>query len=382
MSIGEAYISGLGVCLPNAPVDNERIAAVLGDSGRASRSLRRRILTSNGIQTRHYAIDPQTLQPTHTNAELAAEAIRDLCRQAQLDPGQIQCLACGTSSPDQMIPSHASMVHACLGGPPCEVVATSGVCCSGMSALKYVYLNVAAGLADNGVATGSELASPALCAQHFSHELQLKEADLDQRPMIAFENDFLRWMLSDGAGAMLVTSQPRQAGTSLRIDWIELVSYASEAEICMYCGLKKLPDGGAKFWRYVSDYDQLCREGYLSLAQDVKVLQNALPKLMSQSILRAHQRRGIEQVDWLLPHYSSDFFRQPLYDGLGDLGLTVPWEKWFTNLPTKGNVGSASLYIIMEEFVASGRARPGDRILCLVPESARMTFAIMQLTVV
>ena len=34
--------------------------------------------------------------------------------------------------------------------------------------------------------------------------------------------------------------------------------------------------------------------------------------------------------------------------------LRIPCERWFTNLTTKGNTGAASIYIMLEELVASG----------------------------
>ena len=87
-------------------------------------------------------------------------------------------------------------------------------------------------------------------------------------------------------------------------------------------------------------------------------------------------------VDWLLPHYSSQWFRQPRYDGLADLDFEIPFERWFTNLTSKGNTGAASIYIMLEELVTSGRAQTGERILCIVPESSRMMFGFIHLTVV
>jgi 3-oxoacyl-[acyl-carrier-protein] synthase-3 len=53
--------------------------------------------------------------------------------------------------------------------------------------------------------------------QLFEQELEAKLTALDKRPELAFEKDFLRWMLSDGAGAMLLQPQPRARGLSLRI---------------------------------------------------------------------------------------------------------------------------------------------------------------------
>ena len=47
-----------------------------------------------------------------------------------------------------------------------------------------------------------------------------------------------------------------------------------------------------------------------------------------------------------------------------------------------GNIGSASIYVILQELVASGRAQVGNRILCFIPESSRFSFAGIHLTVV
>ena len=57
-------------------------------------------------------------------------------------------------------------------------------------------------------------------------------------------------------------------------------------------------------------------------------------------------------------------------------------EKWFTNLYTRGNTGSASILIMLDDFLREGRAEPGERILCMVPESGRFNTAYMHLTVV
>ena len=71
-----------------------------------------------------------------------------------------------------------------------------------------------------------------------------------------------------------------------------------------------------------------------------------------------------------------------LYDGMMAEGMGISFDRWFTNLKTKGNTGSASIYIILEELVSSGRVQPLQRILCFVPESARFTFSLMHLTAI
>ena len=160
----------------------------------------------------------------------------------------MQCLVCGTSLPDQLMPNHAVMVHGELGSRSCEVVATSGICVAGMNAIKYAYMGVASGEFSNGVATGSEISSSAMRPALYEKEVEAKVDALKVRPEIAFEKDFLRWMLSDGAGAVLLQPQPRQQGISLRIEWIFQRSYANEIEACMYNGAQKTADGQLKSW--------------------------------------------------------------------------------------------------------------------------------------
>jgi len=381
---GSAYVTGWGVCLPNHPIDNAHIEAVLGRVTSRSSAVKRRVLMNNGIANRYYAIDPASGVITHTNAGLTAAAIRNLCRGSGFATDDIQCLACGTSSADQVIPGHASMVHAELNCPPCDIISPGGVCCAGVSALKYGYLNVASGASDNAIVTGSELSSPSLRASHFDSQIAADTAEPDDRPLVPFSNEFLRWMLSDGAGALLVEGRPREDALSLRIDWIDLTSFANESEVCMYFGLRKNDDGTIEGYRTVDDDERFFRDGFLSLGQDVRVLNDRMPVLMRAAISRMKEKRGLSaaSVDWLLPHYSSQWFRQRLYDGLAGLGLEIAWERWFTNLTTKGNTGSAAIYIMLEELMTSGRVSRGQRILGIVPESARMSFAFVHFTVV
>lgn len=71
------------------------------------------ILKQNGIKQRYYALTKRQ-EITHTNAEMAADSIRKLLQDSSVSESDIELLACATSSPDQMLPSHASMVHGLL----------------------------------------------------------------------------------------------------------------------------------------------------------------------------------------------------------------------------------------------------------------------------
>lgn len=381
MSETAVYITDVGAFLPNEPVANDGMEHILGKvGGRASRA-RHTVLRSNGITTRHYAVDPITLEPNYTNAQMTAEAVRALDGR-HIALADIGCLCCGTSIADQLMPSHASMVQGELQLPHCEAVATTGVCASSMAALKYAWMAVRCGLHDNAVATGSELSSAMMRAQNFCAESLADAGALQTQPELAFEKDFLRWMLSDGAGAMLLQNRPADNGLSLHIDWLELLSYAGEMEACMYAGAVKQADGSLVGWhRY--DETQRARESVMAVKQDVKLLNEHIVHYTVErplAELRNRHALSARDIDWFLPHYSSRYFHDKLAAGLRKVGLDIPEERWFTNLGYRGNTGAASIYIMLEELFHSGRIEPGQRILCYVPESGRFTTSFLHLT--
>ncbi len=380
--MSDVYITHLSAFLPNDPVSNDDMESVLGMVGSRPSRARRLILRSNGIKQRYYAIDPATGKATHTNAQLTSAAVRALV-DSDFTLNDIETLACGTSIADQLMPGHGVMVHGELEAPPCEVVSLAGVCTAGAAALKYAYLSVASGDADVAVATASENASAVMRGDKFAAELPVNADDLERTPEIAFEKDFLRWMLSDGAGAMVLQSQPRSSGLSLRIDWIVMRSYANEMDTCMYSGAEKQADGKLRGWAQYQPEEWL-QHSVFSVKQDVKQLnENVIHYTVERPLKELIASKGLqpEDVDIFVPHYSSQYFRQRVYDGMQRVGFEIPYERWFSNLTEKGNTGSASIYIMLEELHRSGDLKAGQKLLCYVPESGRFSTAFMQLTV-
>ena len=382
----KSYINAAAAFLPNAPVANADIEKVLGQVGERPSVARTHILKANGIKSRHYAIDPATGQATHSNAQLTAEAVRALARRAGFDLSrEMALLSCGTATPDQLMPAHGSMVHGELASPPCEVVTCAGVCCSSMAALKYAAMAVSCGEAPNAVVAGSELTSSLMRASHFKPELEEKLKKLATNPHLAFEHDFLRWMLSDGAGAILIEPEPRRrAGTPpLRIEWIDYVSFAGEIQTCMYHGAAKEEDGRLTGWKEIEDSHELQRRGFFNMGQDARLLNKNIGRLMGEGLQRSIERHRLDprEVQWMLPHFSSYYFAAEMQNRLRDLGFAIGEDRLFTNLAHKGNTGAASIFVILDELLGSGRLSEGEKLLCFVPESGRFSVSYMLLTV-
>lgn len=377
------YINDVSAFLPNEPVDNNQIEGVIGKIHNIPSRMKRRILDNNKIETRYYAIDPVTGTLTHTNAQLTAEAIKKLKPYEGFTTADIQCLCCGTSMADVIVPGHGLMVHGELGSPPCEVISTAGICLSGIAAFKYAFMNVAMGMSDNAVATGSDLASSLIRSKFFEH-LQ-SDMEVKQNPIVPFDAEFLRWMLSDAAGAVFMSANKNPDRISLKVEWIEHVSYAGNYEVCMYAGGIKHDDGSITGWRQLDSLKEAMDNNYFALKQDMTILNEEIVKVaVDMALVRTLARRNLrpESVDWFLPHYSSHFFRDKLFQAMEGIGFAIPYEKWFTNLAYKGNTGSASIYVMLDELFHSGMLKEGQRLLCFIPESGRFSIAYMLLSVV
>src|SRR5690606_8417645 len=146
------YITRVSKFLPNEPVENDAMEERLGLINGKTSKARRIILRNNQIKTRYYALDVNG-NVTHNNAQITAQAVEALCDET-FNKNDIELLSCGTSSPDQILPSHASMVHGFLKNGNLEVNSPSGACCSGMNAWSNAYLALKPGQGIIEVSTG------------------------------------------------------------------------------------------------------------------------------------------------------------------------------------------------------------------------------------
>jgi len=387
----QSFITSLGAFLPGPGVSNDDMESRLGLVGGEPSRYRSRILEANGITNRHYAVDEHGNQ-THLNQDLAAEAVTRALAARGIDLGEVGMLSVGTTMPDLLMPGFASMVHGRLAedhhtAAPMEILSASGICASGAAALRSANNTIRLGDHDRAVAVASELPSSMMKASRFERESVLSSERAEVNAAYQYFNaDFLRWMLSDGAGAVVLEAEPHPTELSLRVDWIELTSYANAYPTCMFLGTSdpRNPSIGTT-WLSVDNAAAADEAGMMVVRQDTQLLAESLLPVGTEEAKRLIKTGRIDPdlgYDWFLPHMSSYFFKDFLSVGLAEAGLDIPEDRWFTNLTTRGNTGSASIYLMLEEAMSSGRFREGDRILALVPESGRFVMSFMQFTCV
>ncbi|MBW4726990.1 StlD/DarB family beta-ketosynthase [Prevotella nigrescens] len=373
------YINSVSTYLPNSPIANEDMEDYIGKIGGNPSRVRSIVLRQNGIKTRYYGLDKKQ-NLTHSNAELAKEAVCGLFENGTI-PDDLTLLACGTSTPDQLLPSHASMVHGELANFPMEIFSSAGVCLTSLQALKICYSNILAGLHQKAVCVASELTSPALVSKFYDPEYEATHDNPDKDPYMAFEKDFMRFMLSDGAGAVLVQDHP-EGTCPLKIEWVDMTSYANELPTCMFMASELQENGRLKSWKEFSP-DEIKERAVLVGKQDIRQLKKYIIKYWVdhiETVLAKHHVKA-EEIDYVIPHVSSMFFYEKLNDEIAARNIALTKEKWFTNLTSVGNIGSAAIYVALEEFIRTKEIKRGNKILLLVPESGRFSYGTVLLSV-
>ncbi|MCD9031142.1 iron-containing redox enzyme family protein [Luteimonas sp. Y-2-2-4F] len=363
LTLERTWIEGTGRHLPGPAIDNAAMDAYIAPLNRLSGRIKRRILAENGIQQRHYAIDPDG-GTRISCAGMAAAAIRACLEDAGAQLDEIGLLACGTAGGDALMPGFASMVQGELAAPPMQTLSAHGICASGVGAWEAAAASVELGAHAHALVAAAEM--PSRLFKRSRYAAQGYDADFDAH--------FLRWMLSDGAGALRLTSAPRRdRPVRLRLRGIHQRSFSGDYPVCMQLGLTA--DRRRSHLDYAA-WAEAEADGALLLRQDIRLL----PHLFDVGV---HEYARLCHAGWLDParidhflcHYSSEKFA-PVVDALmHKAGLAIPRERWYSNLVERGNTGAASIFVMLDEFLRTRAPAPGERILCFVPESGRFTVA-------
>lgn len=211
---------------------------------------------------------------------MAAEAIRDCLGAAGLALADVDMLCTGTSGGDATLPGFANMVQGELAAPPMATSSHSGVCAAGLAAPQHAAMAL-----DGGWALGAVVATSEVPSRLFKRSrLASRGYDID------FDAHFLRWMLSDAAGAWLLEPVPR-AALSLRLLGVHLRSFGGDYPVCMQVGLA----AGSR--RSYLDYESFAAaeaDGAYALRQNVRLL----PNLFDVGV---HEYVRLVRAGWIEP---------------------------------------------------------------------------------
>ncbi|MAT15316.1 MAG: hypothetical protein CMJ46_08610, partial [Planctomyces sp.] len=200
----DCYLTQTAAWLPGDAVENDQIDRYLGTIA-SEELVRDTVLAMNGIKRRHYAQNEhqEATEDIYSMATRAAE----LCLRKSPDI-RISYLTAGTTFAPLTAPGIASIIHDRLSERghlkhSIEISSHSGICSSSATALVS---------AIRAVRAGEHAAVLSIGAEHPSDKLKSTVLhppdDRDEHENIQhsqwFMSVFLRFMLSDGAGAFLL----------------------------------------------------------------------------------------------------------------------------------------------------------------------------------
>ncbi len=301
-------IIGTGSALPKKVVTNDMLSDFLETSDEW-------ITTRTGIKTRHIITDERF-------EDLATEAAGNAIDSAGLSPDDIDYLICSNVSNLYITPHLSSIIQGQLGikGPNCPTFDVNAACVGFVQALD---------LCDALLATGR------------AHNILLVAAEECTR--------FCDWtdrncavLFGDGAGALVLTKGDNLLASNFTSTPMpDVIVYRNPMEPTPF----EMREGIDTHSALVMKGREVFRMAVTSAARDIK-------KIVEQAGMT------FDDIDHFLLHQANLRINEAIREN-----LRQPEEKFPTNVQRFGNTSSASIPLLLDEGVRTGRIKRGDKIL-------------------
>ncbi|HXR20120.1 MAG TPA: beta-ketoacyl-ACP synthase III [Steroidobacteraceae bacterium] len=268
-----------------------------------------------GIERRHIIGDSES------NVDMAEHAARAAVAAAGLEPGDIDLISYGTTTPDLVFPNCGCLLQARLGCRGAPAFSLEAACSGFMYALAMADKFVRSGDSKRALVVGSEVLS--------------RITDQSDRSTAI--------LFGDGAGAVVLTpsEQPGIISTHLHAD--------GTYQNLLYCtgGPARGPAPG-----------NMPAGNYVRMAgsEVFKLAVTLLGRIVDETLALNHLDRSA--IDWLVPHQANLRIIQAVARKLG-----LPMERVIVTVQEHGNTSTASVPLALDVGVRDGRIKRGDLLL-------------------
>jgi 3-oxoacyl-[acyl-carrier-protein] synthase III len=306
------------------------------------------------IDVVHYAFDPGTRQPTDDNVTMSVQAAQPALAMAGLAPEAIDLLCYGSAHQDQM-PTASVRIQEALGIERCDELGIHANCTSAYKALYLAHQLIAAGRNDNALVLSASMSSSELRAEYYNPALVDKEAL------------FLRWFLSDGAGAALLTCDPaRSVGLQVEATYIESVggkrpSLMFNERPAYWLNPRDEYERGLHHLR--QRFRNALSSGLFREPDGGSVFFNGLKRMI------ARERIPVERVRILQVNMPTKHIIDSIMDECATIG--IPRSALFTRLDRLGYCGPPMVLIGLDEVVRTAELETDDRVVSFVTEVSK-----------
>lgn len=352
-------VAGTGSYLPGKPLTIEEVDQVLGELTEAPKKLqdwmrRMKVLMKDLLEVEryHYAIDPVSRQFTDDNITMSVKAAGNALEMAGMEAGEIEFIAYGSAHQDQM-PTASVRIQEALGIGRCGEVSVHANCTSAYKALLIAYDLIRNGRYRNALVVSSGMSSSELRAEYYNQALVKKE------------EVFLRYFLSDGAGALLLTAEkPGKHGLFIESAYMESAGGKKPSA---------MKNRRPAYWMNPKEEFEL---GYHHLAQ---MFQDELGKNFHEpdgSIFLNGLKRYLQQypadlarLRFFQVNFPSRHIAELIIEECESLG--IPKEKLYTKMAGLGYSGPPMAFISLDQIMREEKLNRGDLILSFVTEVSK-----------
>lgn len=283
------------------------------------------IMERTGIRERRIA------DPGMVTSDMAAEAAKSAIANAGLTPRDIDMIIVGTVTPDMPMPATAVFVQQKIGAGHCPAFDISAACAGFLFGLTLADSLVRTATVKNILVIGVELLSRVIDWE-------------DRTTCVLFGDGAGAIVLGPSGGAVTADGKPRGVlATQIHTD--------GEMAPSLW-----IPGGGS---RNPPSADVLATKMHKVHMRGQDIFKVAIKNLYSASKAAVDQAGMTpDEVDWVCPHQANLRIIDQATTRLG-----VPKEKILVNLERVGNTSSASIPILLDESIRSGRVKEGQTVV-------------------
>ena len=302
-------IIGTGSYLPEKVVTNQDLEKILDTDDQWIRD-------RTGIRERRISNDEE---PTTV---LAEHACRKALEAADVDPGEIDLLIIGTTTPDLIFPSSACLIQKKLGLPDCGAMDVNAACSGFMYGLSIADKFIRCGDAKKVLVCGAETLSE----------------------MTNWNRRETAVLFGDGAGAVVLGASDEPGILSTHIHANGNHAELLKAEVGVSRGFKGLEDNEGK------------AEIFMKGNEVFKVAVRTLGRIVDETLEANNMDKS--ELDWLIPHQAN-----LRIIAATARKLEMDMDRVVITVDRHGNTSSASVPLALDEAVRDGRIKRGDMLL-------------------
>ena len=352
-------VSGTGSFLPGSPIPLNDVDYFLGELTEAPKKIRdwlqrMKLMMKEmlEVESYYYAIDPVTREFTEDNVTMSVKASVKALEMANIGARDIEFIAYGSAHQDQM-PTTSVRIQEALGIERCGEISIHANCTSAYKAFLVAYEFVRCGRYKNALVISSGISSSQLRAEYYN------------QPIVKKEELFLRYFLSDGAGAMVIEADNSGEG-GLYVENIYIESTGGKKPSAM-------KDKRPAYWmnpreEFEKGYHHLSQMFQNELRQnfheqDGSVFFNGLKRMLEK------YPTDISRLKYFQVNFPSKHISELVIEECSALGIHK--ESLYTKMSSMGYAGPPMVYICLDKMLREEPFASGDLVLSFVTEVSK-----------